>query len=244
MPEIKFNAQEAFANNPKAKDKGSKHVFVLMDESGSMSGLEEAVTTGCNEFIYSFAEDRDAKIWLAWFDHSPGYDRTRFKVRGKPAADVEQLGPGDYSPRGTTPLNDAIADSVAALDAAAGDDENVFLAIITDGFENASEHSTGSIRRLLSAREEKGWGIVFLGANQNAAGTAAEFGMTKPGAAFNFHATDANVRISMRNASEFAKLRMKRAAGRAGRELYDEEIASEHSRLNGWIDQDEESTGS
>jgi hypothetical protein len=239
MPEIKYDAQKAFANNAKAQSKGSKHVFVLMDESGSMSGLEEAVTTGCNEFIHSFAEDPDAKIWLAWFDHSPGQDRTRFKVRGEVAADVQHLGPGDYSPRGTTPLNDAIADTVAALDAAAGDDENVFLAIITDGYENASEHSTESIRRLLSAREEKGWGIVFLGANQNAVQTAAEFGMTKPGRAFNFDASDEKVRTSMKNVSDVAKLRMEKEAGLAGRELYDEEVAAEFARRGGRIDGEE-----
>jgi hypothetical protein len=236
MPEIKFNAQEAFANDENAQRKGTKHVFVLMDESGSMSGLEEAVTTGCNEFIYSFAEDPDAKIWLAWFDHSPGQERTRFKVRGEVAAEVTHLAPGDYSPRGTTPLNDAIADTVAALDAAAGDDENVFLAIITDGYENASEHSTESIRRLLSAREEKGWGIVFLGANQNAAETAAEFGMVKPGNAFNFDASYEKVRVSMRNVSDVAKMRTSKAAGSAGRELYDKEVAAEYTRRGGRID--------
>lgn len=204
-----------------------------------MSGLEEAVTTGCNEFIYSFAEDPDAKIWLAWFDHSPGQDRTRFKVRGETAAGVKHLAPGDYSPRGTTPLNDAIADTVAALDAAADDDENVFLAIITDGYENASEHSTESIRRLLSAREEKGWGILFLGANQNAAETAAEFGLVKPGRAFNFDASDEKVRTSMKNVSDVAKMRLAKDAGVAGRELYDEEIAAVHERRGGRIDEDE-----
>lgn len=239
MPQIKYDAENAFANNPKATSKGSKHVFVLMDESGSMSGLEEAVTTGCNEFIYSFAEDPDAKIWLAWFDHSPGQDRTRFKVRGEVAADVKQLSPGDYSPRGTTPLNDAIADTVAALDAAAGEDENVFLAIITDGCENASEHSTESIKRLLSAREEKGWGIVFLGANQNAVQTAAEFGMVKPGRAFNFDASDEKVRTSLKNVSDVAKMRLAKDAGLAGRELYDEEIAAVHERRGGRIDENE-----
>ncbi len=239
MPEIKFNAQEAFANNPKATAKGNKHVFVLMDESGSMSGLEEAVTTGCNEFIYSFAEDPDAKIWLAWFDHSPGQERTRFKVRGEVAADVKQLAPGDYSPRGATPLNDAIADTVAALDATVNKDENVFLVIITDGYENASEHSTESIRRLLSAREESGWGIVFLGANQNAAETAAEFGMVKPGQAFNFAATEVNVRMSMRNLSGVAKMRVDKAAGQAGRDQYDKEVAAEYTRRGGRIDGDE-----
>jgi hypothetical protein len=207
MPEIRYNAQEAFANNKKAQSKGSKHVFVMMDESGSMDGLQEAVTTGCNEFIHSFAEDPDAKIWLAWFDHSPGHDRTRFKVRGERAADVKHLMPGDYSP--------------------------------TDGYENASEHSTESIRRLLSAREEKGWGIVFLGANQNAVQTAAEFGMTKPGRAFNFDASDEKLRSSMKNVSDVAKMRMEKEAGLAGRELYDAEVAAEYTRRDGRIDGDE-----
>jgi uncharacterized protein with von Willebrand factor type A (vWA) domain len=215
-----------------------KHVFVLMDESGSMDGLEESVTTGCNEMIHKFRNDKDARIWLAWFDKSPGARRTRLKIRGEKAGEVSQLKPSDYRPRGLTPLNDAIADAVAMLDAAAGEEDVVFLSIITDGFENASEHSTASIKQLLMQREEQGWGIVLIGANQNTVETAAEFGMDRPGRAFNFDADEQSVRASMRNVSKVAEYRTKREAGKKGLEEYDKEVAELFMKDGGKLDRD------
>jgi hypothetical protein len=86
-------------------------------------------------------------------------------------------------------LSSGLAASIAALDAATGEEDIVFLAGITDGLENASEHSTESIKQLLKAREEKGWSVVFVGANQDTMGTAAEFGVDKRGRAYNFDAS-------------------------------------------------------
>lgn len=229
-------AKDAVGAATKHTGSSAKHVFVLMDESGSMRGLEEAVTTGCNEFIHEFKDDEQARVWLAWFDKSPGSPRTRVEVRGLPAATVEQLTPDDYNPRGMTPLNDAIADSVAVLDAAVGEEEVVFLAIVTDGLENASEHSTESIRELLTAREEAGWGVVFVGANQDTKETAARFGMYKPGRAFDFDADIVSVRASMRGISDVAKLRTKQAPGRRGRERYDRLVEMEYAKKRGRLD--------
>lgn len=198
-----------------------KHVFVLMDESGSMRGLEEAVTSGCNEFIHSFAEDAQARLWLAWFDQSPGEELVRMPVKGKPAAEVEQLTARNYNPRGMTPLNDAISTAVTTLDAVAGEDDVVFLAIITDGMENASETSTATVKQLLSAREEAGWGIVFIGANQDAVETAAGLGMVKPGQAFNFSADRMSVSQTMIAVKDLAVERSRHRAGKDGLDNYD-----------------------
>lgn len=236
MPKIQQTAKAAISASDAAKKVGSKQIFVLMDESGSMQGLEEAVTTGCNEFIHEFVEDPDAQIWLAWFDQSPGETRTRLKIKGEPAREVKPLMPADYSPRGLTPLNDAIADCVSLLDMAASDDEIVFFAIITDGMENASETSTASTKSLLTAREEAGWGIVFVGANQNANATAADFGMAKPGRAFNFRADEEGVKATMHGVAYLATSRGRAGKGRDGLAMYDE-IASElHTKKRGNID--------
>lgn len=230
------SAEEAIKASRAAESKGNKHVFILMDESGSMGGLEEAVTTGCNEFIFEFKDEPDVRIWLAWFDKSPARPRTRFKVKGKTAAEVEQLAPGDYRPCGMTPLNDAIADSVAALDAATSEDDVVFLAIFTDGRENASEHSTESIKQLLERREKAGWGIVFVGANQNTVETAAKFGMRKGGRAFNFDADRESIRSTMEMTSYLMRMRFEKEAGLLGLSEYDKEVAIEHARRQGRLD--------
>jgi hypothetical protein len=62
------------------------------------------------------------------------------------------------------------------------------FAIITDGQENASTHrSYREIKRLISAKQKKGWEFLFLGANIDAAEEAARFGITADYAA-NYHA--------------------------------------------------------
>lgn len=238
MPKIQNSAKSALSSNPITDQAGAKHICILMDESGSMSGLEESVITGCNEFIHAFKDDDDAKIWLAWFDASPGEPRTRFKVKGEAAKDVSPLTAADYEPRGATPLNDSISDVVTTLGAVAGEDEVVFMAIITDGAENASETSTESIKELLTQREAAGWGIVFLGANQDAQATAAEFGITKPGRAFNFAADTVRVEYAMKNVATLAKSRAGAAVGLEGLVEYDDAAKKMFDENDGRIDSD------
>jgi hypothetical protein len=213
-----------------------KHVFVLMDESGSMGGLEEAVISGCNEFIHSFADENGAHLWLAWFDDSPGQERVRVKFPGLPAAEVEPLTAGDYIPRGMTPLNDAICTAVKTLDGAAGEHDVVFLAIITDGMENSSETSVATVKALLAAREEAGWGVVFIGANQDSASTASELGMVKPGSAFNFDADEQSMGEVMMSVSDLAHTRAEHGAGKAGLDAYDLEAERFHREAGGRAD--------
>ncbi len=222
---------------------GDSHMFILMDESGSMMGLEEAVIGGCNQFMHEAADVAGARVWLAMFDATPEEPRTRFKVRRKRVAKMRPLVPGDYRPRGMTPLNDAIVDSVVALDKATEKDDTVFLAIITDGLENASETSTDEVRRLLEKREAAGWGIVFLGANQDTIRTAAEFGMHRPGRAFNFDAEPASVRRSMTEVSRMAHYRSKMGPGVRGRNLYDEMVEGRYAETGGHFGGEEEGDG-
>lgn len=188
----------------KATKKHTVHLFVLMDETGSMAGLEEAVVTGCNEFLHSFKDVPDARVWLAMFDWHPGEPRMRLKVEGEKAARAKELRIGDYRPRGRTPLNDAIMDALACLDEAAGKDEGVFVAIITDGRENASETSAETVAKAVAKREEKGWGFVYLGAKHDAQAAAANIGLGAKGKAFNFNATRGGVTATAKTTSSLA----------------------------------------
>lgn len=224
--------------------RGRRHMFVLMDESGSMNGLEEAVVTGCNEFMREVADVRRSRTWLAMFDKSPGEPRTRFLLRAMRRRDLRPLAIRQYNPRGMTPLNDAIVDAVVALDHAAEPQDTVFLAIITDGMENASETSTDEVRRLLKDREAAGWGIVFLGANQDTVRTAADYGMNRPGRAFNFDATREGVAASMCTVSHLARSRSAMAPGARGREMYDAIAETQFNERGGRADGGDEDAGS
>lgn len=190
------------AKDAKKKGTGKVHLAVLMDESGSMNGKQEAVTTGCNEFLHTFRKNKQARAWLAMFDDHPGEDACRIKVKAKKIADVKDLTIGDYTPRGMTPLNDAILHLLSALDKKVADDETVFMAIITDGLENASEADAATVAAAIKRYEKKGWGFVYLGADHDAETSAARIGLGQKGQAFKFAKT--GVKSTMRSAGGMA----------------------------------------
>lgn len=204
MPPVSPTAKQAAKDAAKAKP-GNVHLFVLMDESGSMSGNEEAVVTGCNEFLHSFKTNKKARAWLGFFDAHPGVPHLRLRVKGEPVSKVKPLKVSDYKPRGMTPLNDAIMDALTALDEAVGKDEGVFLAILTDGYENASETTTEAVKAALTKREKKGWGFVYLGANQDAGQAARAYGLGAKGQSFNFAATKGGTSSALRSSTQLAQ---------------------------------------
>lgn len=187
------------------KAKGVVHLALLLDESGSMTGNEEAVIGGVNQFLADFRTSAaDIRVWLATFDHHPGEKRTRVKLDGKRVGKVKDLRPGDYRPRGMTPLNDAVLDTIGAMDAKIGEGERAMVIILTDGLENASEASAETVKKAVRRAEKQGWSFLFIGANQHAETSASAIGLTKKGQALNFNASKVGTQSAMRTASLYA----------------------------------------
>lgn len=178
--------QSDAAKLAKKAKKGTTHLALLLDESGSMAHNVEAVVSSVNEFLHTFgeAETKDSKIrvWLGMFDKQPGEPRVRIKVNGDRVGKVQQLGGMDYQPRGLTPLNDAVIETIEAMDEAVGKDERAFVVILTDGYENASENTSENVAKLIQKREKRGWAFLYLGANQNAAQAAQQIGLSQQNA--------------------------------------------------------------
>lgn len=240
MPKHETDAKKAAKAAVKKGKEGKAHLVVLMDESGSMSGKEEAVVTGCNEFLHAFKDNKSARAWVAFFDSHPGEDRTRFKLRNEKITKSASLKTGDYRPRGMTPLNDAIADTITAVAKTAGNDDTVFVAIITDGMENASETSTEQVKALIAKYEKKGWGFVYLGANQHAETSAANLGLAKKGQSFNFNATRGGVKSTMRSMSDLAASRVAAGPGAQGLSQYEMLASAAYDQTGGKIEDDPE----
>lgn len=243
MAKTTKEAKEAKSAAKKAlTGKGKKHLVVLMDESGSMNHLQEAVVTGCNDLLHDFRKDKSVLVTLAWFDAHPGEDRTRFKVKAKPIKDVEKLAITDYNPRGMTPLNDAVVDTITAIEKKAGKDDTVFIAILTDGHENASETSAQEVAKLVEKYEgKKGWGFVYLGANQQAEVAAAAIGLRGAGKAFNFNATKGGVKTTSSTVSSLASSRFSRGAGALANDEYAVAAAAPlYAQTGGKLEDDDE----
>ena len=81
----------------------------------------------------------------------------------------------------------------------------VIVAILTDGYENASQKytSTDIAKRIRHQRDKYGWQFLFLGANQDAIATAAAMNIGAQDAA-TFQADAAGARASFKSASRKA----------------------------------------
>ena len=146
----------------------SVHSYILLDRTGSMSGIWDEALTSVNAYAKSVGEeeegeaDIDTKVSLAVFDAQDGlqFDVLRKSVD---ADQWDEVTNDEASPRGMTPLYDAIGRLVSLAEADAP--EKAVLVIMTDGAENSSREMTGKgAKAALDRASARGWEVVFLGA--------------------------------------------------------------------------------
>lgn len=141
-----------------------------------MSQLWDEALTSVNAYARDLAtKDGAPAITLAVFD---AHDGLKFDVlrRAVAAKDWKDVNSDEASPRGMTPLFDAIARIIALAEADKPD--KAVLVIMTDGAENSSREVTKEGAKVALDRfEKRGWETVFLGANFGDFGDAAGLGV-------------------------------------------------------------------
>lgn len=160
-----------------------KKVFnlVIVDESGSMSIIEEQALAGINETISTIQKLQDQhaeleqRITLITFDST----HTRLFFDNVPAKEARLLTSRDYNPGGATPLYDAVGMGIAKINAQAAPDDCVLVTIITDGEENCSrEYNLRMIKNLIEKLKKQGWTFTFIGTdNLDVEGMARSLGI-------------------------------------------------------------------
>jgi Mg-chelatase subunit ChlD len=148
------------------------HISVVLDRSGSMASIADDIVGGFNTFL---AEQRThpggGRITLAQFD---GQDPFEILIDGEDLADAAPIEASRYTPRGNTPLLDAVGRMIARVDQgilARADDghpiEDQVILIVTDGLENASrEFDLGTVASMVETRRRRGWVFTFLGVDE------------------------------------------------------------------------------
>lgn len=135
--------------------------YILLDRSGSMESQWEDTLGGINSYVKKLKGKQD--VFLAVFDafgKGMDYEIVRDCARSawKPVTSDE------VSPRGGTPLNDALGETILRM--LEDGEQRAVLVVMTDGHENSSSTFTvGAISSLLKRIEKKDWQTVFLGAN-------------------------------------------------------------------------------
>jgi len=144
----------------------SIHSYILLDRTGSMEPIWSEALSSVNAYADGLATldggpRVDADITLAAFDAQDGF---QFNVlrNGVDAERWRKVTNDEVSPRGMTPLYDAIGRIVSLAER--DHPEKAVIVIMTDGEENSSEEMTkASAKAALDRVRKKGWEVVFLG---------------------------------------------------------------------------------
>src|SRR5574344_513501 len=156
-----------------------KKVFnlLILDESGSMSSIEQATVSGLNETIQSMKHAQEKYPEQEHFVSLMSFNSEGRKYHYDciPVNDIKLFDGKDYEPNCGTPLYDAIGSGIAKLRRQVTDDDEVLVTIITDGLENDSyEYDFKAVTSLMDKMKSRGWMITYIGANQDAIKTAHE----------------------------------------------------------------------
>ena len=161
--------------------KGLTELVMILDRSGSMSGLEKDTIGGFNSMIERQKKNEgEVFVSTVLFDDESEVIHDRVDIRR-----IEPMTDEQYYVRGCTALLDAVGGAIRHIGNihkyARKEDipEKTIFVITTDGLENASRRYTyGEVRRLIENQKKKyNWEFIFLGANIDAAREAARFGI-------------------------------------------------------------------
>lgn len=158
-------------------------VSFLLDETGSMQVCKSSTISGFNEYVGGLRKEK--KIWFTLTKFNS--QQTTVICDAIRIKDVPELCAETYTPNYTTPLYDAIANTIKRADESVGRMKKkpaIMIVIMTDGLENASrEYTQQNVFDLIKDKEEEGWQFVYLGANQDAWAVGQSIGISKWNAA-------------------------------------------------------------
>lgn len=167
----------------KANKKTITELVFILDNSGSMSGLERDTIGGFNSMLDKQKKLNDeCYVTTILFNHE-------FEVlhEGIRIEDTPHITEREYYVGGMTALYDAVGMTIQRmplyrdLPNKKKHNRKVLFVIITDGHENSSrEYSQTAVKSLIEhRRSEFGWEFIFLGANIDAPSVAKDIGIDK-----------------------------------------------------------------
>ena len=163
--------------------KGLTELVFILDESGSMSGMEADTIGGFNSMI----EKQRREAGEAYVSTVAFSNTSRVLHDRAARAEVEPMTARDYTPGGCTALLDALGGAIHHIGNvhkyAREEDvpEHTVFVITTDGLENASRRYTKAEVRAMVERQKAlyGWEFLFLGANMDAISAAEDIGISR-----------------------------------------------------------------
>lgn len=192
----------------------TSELVLILDRSGSMSGLEKDTIGGFNSLIQKQRKEKGkCYVSCVLFDDVQEviYDRV-------PLNEVKKMTQKQYYARGCTALLDAMGGAIHHIGNvhkySKEEIGKTLFIIITDGLENSSKRYTYvTIKQMVERQKEKyGWEFIFIGANMDVIQEANKFGIDQAvryacdeeGTALNYSVLSENI-IKMRTTVGNAK---------------------------------------
>ena len=199
-------AAETAKEMPLSAEKPERIELVLiLDKSGSMSGLESDTIGGFNAMIEKQkALAVPVRVTTVLFN-----DEVDMLYERKDIHFIKPLTAKEYEVGGTTALLDAVGATILRMEQRGVSERGgtkVIFVIITDGMENAStEFTKPKVKQLISDKQEKaGWEFIYLGANIDAVEEADAIGVKKANAV-TYRNTESGVRANYDAVSAFVE---------------------------------------
>ena len=154
-----------------AELKKNEHTVLVIDQSGSMNIMNDAVFAGAREVVENLPVE--AEVRLITFNGTVRVGPLTSRDEANSNLDTRQAS-------GATALRDAIVTAMAAEeDAPEGAAGIVTFVVLTDGQDNASSATVEDVRQVIERANARGWRFLFLGANQDAITAAATYGIAR-----------------------------------------------------------------
>lgn len=167
-------------------NKQHAEITIILDGSGSMETMKEAVVEGFNGYVDRMRETPGDTTWtLVRFDDPSSsigageqFPHVIFKDKGE--TEVPRM--AGFHPRGGTALVDAVCITLIDIRKRWEKDfESIkpIVMIITDGEENSSRvHTTDEMREMIGGMTASGAQFIYMGANQDSFAVAHKYNMT------------------------------------------------------------------
>lgn len=137
---------------------------LVLDASGSMSGLIPAARAAANKNIQAIRDSKGQAAYLTVVKFGDPLVDFLYEDRPVVAQSIPQIGL-EYRSHGGTPLRDAVGAAVESMSRNTDSPETSYVVIaITDGQENESrKYDDDRLRGLIEAKQATGrWSFIFL----------------------------------------------------------------------------------
>ncbi len=185
-------------------NKNKTEVIIILDRSGSMQSIKTDIEGGFKTF-FDKQREQAGECFVSLYQFDTEYEMV---FENKSVKDVTGI---TLVPRGSTALRDALGKTIntvgerLAKTPEADRPGAVIILTMTDGQENASkEFGATQIKDLVKHQTEKyQWDFVFIGANQDAVLSGADYGVLG-GKSLSFAASAGGVAGAMASFSAYA----------------------------------------